>query len=452
MGQRRIPAFQPEAPQVCPPPGAGIAQRRFKIQGAQRLGVRAKKQERCALCLYAQAQRWGAELAFSPEGDGRADIQLRSRQPRALVPQADEAVALFNTQACRVLRSEARVQLPAECEPLRAANLQHAYIEAHGDNQCCFDLTPGDLFAPDGETGGIADLAEAQTVGKEAHGFAIDHGIHRLGPACRANILRRGQQAHLPGVLQPQPRRAEIGCKGGETAVCENMLPDARRQAFGFIDKAVLRPAKGRDLPAAHRHGKRGSKRRGQRLFLADEDRRAITQNCLRRSRRGEDAAPCRHQRLQPAGCEPGFDLTQGRAPVLALFIREVNQLRFQPAALQEAEGPQQPVTLRCPGAAAQQRVIAGNAPAPEGAFGRGCTKVVFPKRQHQLHGLVQLLTAHAEAQCRRAHHIAGASGRGFQYPPRRVEGLPRAVSEGDHKAQGPLAALVQRHIDPHAQ
>ena len=345
------------------------------------------------------------------------------------------------------------MELPAKRQAGRTPDCQHACIRDHGDKHARLDLPPRNHSAPDTDAGGIADLAGSQPVGKETDCRSIDQDINRLRPCLRADIRRGRQQAHFPRIFEPQSRRSEVGRKSGETAVCKHMLPDARRQRFfNVIDEAVSLPAVRRNASTANRCRERRVQRRGQFFFLPDEYRRPGAQGIERCIRRKKDPAPCADEGFQTESRKAVFNFPQSRTTVFALLIAEIDKLGLKPAAFQQTERAQQPLALVCTGMAANDRVIAGDSPLPEGAF-RFCTlEAVFPQREHHVHGVVQFFRTHMKAQRRCPHHAAAGVRRCVKHTACCVKGLLRAAAQRNHEAQRPLIAFMHGQVDPHAQ
>ena len=88
--------------------------------------------------------------------------------------------------------------------------------------------------------------------------------------------------------------------------------------------------------------------------------------------RRCEHAAGTADERFQPDRCEHLPDVPQQRLEVFALLTREVNKLRVEPAAFEQAEAPKQLFRLHRAAVAAYHRQITGYAVAPKLALRRG--------------------------------------------------------------------------------
>ena len=359
----------------------------------------------------------------------------------------------LDPQARRVLGSEHGMQLPAQGEAARAADHQHAHFGFHGDKERRLDPPSGQLLAPDGSARRIAYLAGVQTVGEQADRLAADTGIDGLAARCGADIRGRRQQPHLPRVLKPQPRGAEIGGKAGEAAVCEHLLPDARRQRpSDFEEDSVAIPAVCRDDSAALRRRQRRHERSASSGLFPDEYGGAVSQKLLCLRRRAQDAAPGVQQRFQPKGGKAALNLPQAWAQILPLLVGETDQLRLQSAAFEQAKGAQQKISLARPGLTAEDRVVAGDSPAPQFTPWRGMAQPVFPQRQHKLHRVVQLFRTHPEPQRRRPDHASGSFRGCGENPFRRLRRLLRACPEGEREADLRLPAPARREPDfrPH--
>ena len=169
------------------------------------------------------------------------------------------------------------------------------------------------------------------------------HDVQPLRTAYIVYIHRRCDEQHFPRVLVPQPCRADVRGYRAEAAVCYDVLPYPRRESVVYF-KCEFRV-----VPAVFRnsvHVTAGTQLRfAQRVILLlrfpDDNSGAALHRFRSLKRRCEHAAGTAYERFQPDRCEHLPDVPQQRLEVFALLTREVNKLRVEPAAFEQAEAPQ---------------------------------------------------------------------------------------------------------------